>query len=63
VSEVAEYSAIETLQNARAVEIRPIRPDDRDRLSAAVGRTSADSLYRRFFAVNGISRKRRRNST
>ena len=51
MSEVAEYSAIETLQNGRAVEIRAIRPDDRDRLLAAVARTGADSLYRRFFAV------------
>jgi GNAT superfamily N-acetyltransferase len=31
------------------IEIRALRPDDQADLIAAVGRTSADSLYRRFF--------------
>jgi RimJ/RimL family protein N-acetyltransferase len=32
-------------------EIRALRPDDRADLSAAVGRVSDQSLYRRFFGV------------
>src|SRR5215470_5163846 len=49
--EAANYSAFETLRNGRRVEIRALRPDDRADLIAAVGRSSAQSLYRRFFAV------------
>jgi len=33
------------------MDIRALRPDDRDALIAAIGRTSADSFYRRFFGV------------
>jgi RimJ/RimL family protein N-acetyltransferase len=49
--EAAKYSAVETLRNGRQVEIRALRPDDRADLVAAVGRASAQSLYRRFFGV------------
>ena len=49
--EAAKYSAFETLRNERRVEIRALRPDDRADLIAAVDRTSAQSLYRRFFDV------------
>lgn len=49
--EAANYSAFETLRNGRRVEIRALRPDDRADLIAAVGRSSAQSIYRRFFAV------------
>src|SRR5688500_17924102 len=49
--EAAKYSAVEVLRNGRRVEIRALRPDDRSDLVAAVGRTSSQSLYRRFFAV------------
>jgi hypothetical protein len=45
-----DYAATETLQNGRPVEIRALRPEDRDGLLAAVSRTSDQSLYRRFFA-------------
>ena len=51
MSEFARYSEVEALRNGRQVEIRALRPEDRDILIAAVGRTSAQSLYRRFFAV------------
>jgi len=51
VSDIANYSAVETLRNGRRIEIRALRPDDRDELLAAVGRTSTQSLYRRFFAA------------
>jgi len=49
--EAANYSAFETLRDGRRVEIRALRPDDRADLIAAVARSSAQSLYRRFFAV------------
>src|SRR6516162_1201348 len=49
--EAANYSACETLRDGRRVEIRALRPEDRADLIAAVARSSAQSLYRRFFAV------------
>ena len=49
--EAAEYSVIETLRNGRRVEIRALQPEDRAGLIAAVGRASARSLFRRFFAA------------
>jgi RimJ/RimL family protein N-acetyltransferase len=49
--ETATYSAIERLSNGREVEIRALRPDDRDELLAAISRASAQSLFRRFFAA------------
>jgi GNAT superfamily N-acetyltransferase len=49
--EAARYSAVEELRNGRRVEIRALRPDDRADLLAAVGRTGAESRFRRFFAV------------
>jgi ribosomal protein S18 acetylase RimI-like enzyme len=58
MSETAEYSAVELLRDGRRVEIRALRPDDRDGLIAAVGRTSDQSLYRRFFgARRGFSER------
>jgi RimJ/RimL family protein N-acetyltransferase len=48
--EAAKYSAVEELRNGRRVEIRALRPDDRADLLAAIGRTGAESLFRRFFA-------------
>lgn len=49
--QTAEYSFVETLRNGRRVELRALRPADRDDLIAALGRVSAQSLYRRFFSV------------
>jgi GNAT superfamily N-acetyltransferase len=49
--EAAMYSAFETLRDGRRVDIRALRQDDRAELLAAVGRTSPESLYRRFFHV------------
>jgi RimJ/RimL family protein N-acetyltransferase len=51
ISQAAEYSAIESIRDGRRVEIRALRPEDRDALRIAVGRASTQSLYRRFFAV------------
>lgn len=50
-SEAAHYSAFETLRDGRRIEIRALRPDDRAALIAAVARSSAQSLYRRFFEI------------
>jgi GNAT superfamily N-acetyltransferase len=47
----ASFSTIEVLQNGQRVEIRGLRPQDRAEMLAALGRTSTQSLYRRFFAV------------
>ncbi len=51
MSEPSNYSATETLRNGQRIELRALKPQDRDDLIAAVGRTSSESLYRRFFAV------------
>ena len=51
MSEAAHYSAFETLRDGRRIEIRALRPDDRAALIAAVARSSAQSLYRRFFEI------------
>jgi ribosomal protein S18 acetylase RimI-like enzyme len=53
MSEGATYSAVEVLRDKRRVEIRALGPNDRADLLTAVGRTSEQSLYRRFFAVKG----------
>jgi RimJ/RimL family protein N-acetyltransferase len=47
--EIATFSAVELSRDGRRVEIRALRPDDRADFVAAVGQTSAQSLYRRFF--------------
>lgn len=50
----ASYSVVEVLRDGRRVEIRALKPADRPALEAAVDRTSAQSLYRRFFAVRTV---------
>ena len=47
----AGYSAGEPLRSGRRVKIRALWPDDRTELLAAIGRTSTQSLFRRFFAA------------
>jgi len=51
LSDTANYSSIEPLRDGRRMEIRALRPDDRDELLAAVKRIAGPSLYRRFFGV------------
>ena len=51
MAEATKFSAFETLRDGRSVEIRALRPDDRSGLVEAVGRSSAESLHRRFLAV------------
>ena len=45
----AKYSALESSRGGRTIEIRALKPEDQAGLIAAVRRSSAQSLYRRFF--------------
>ena len=47
--EAAEYSVREHLRDDRPITVRALRPDDRAGMLAAIGRTSMQSLQRRFF--------------
>jgi len=49
MTSAADYSAVERLRDGRTIEIRALRPDDRDDMLAAVERTSVQSRRRRFF--------------
>jgi RimJ/RimL family protein N-acetyltransferase len=52
------YSAQEQLRDGRPVKIRVLRPNDEASMLAAIGRTSASSLRRRFFVTKrGFSEK------
>src|SRR6201991_1066085 len=54
----ANYSAHEYLRDGRPVEIRALRPDDEPDMLAAIDRTGAESLRRRFFVTKrGFSEK------
>lgn len=44
------YSALETLRDGSRIEIRALRPADRDALLSSVGGMSDESVRRRFFA-------------
>jgi GNAT superfamily N-acetyltransferase len=49
--EPSKYSAIELLRDGRKVEIRALRMEDKADMLGAIDRTSAQSLYRRFFGA------------
>jgi GNAT superfamily N-acetyltransferase len=49
--EAAKYSALERLRDGCQIEIRALGPTDEEDMLAAVDRTSAQSLYRRFFGA------------
>jgi len=51
VFEAADYSAIETMRDGRPMQIRALRPADQAGLLAALDRSSAQSLHRRFFGA------------
>ena len=58
MSDAAHYDVTERLRDGNTVEIRAIRPEDEAGMLAAVARTSAESLHRRFFVVKrGFSEK------
>ncbi|MBP1179264.1 GNAT family N-acetyltransferase [Methylobacterium sp. PvR107] len=51
MDDLSHYVAVERMRDSRPLEIRALRPDDRERLLSAVEHTSAQSLYRRFFGA------------
>jgi GNAT superfamily N-acetyltransferase len=51
MTEAAKHSAMERLRDGRQIEIRALMPTDERDMLAAVDRTSAQSLYRRFFGA------------
>ena len=58
MAEAASYLAVEHLRDGRPIEIRALRPNDRDEMLVAFGRTSTQSIQRRFFSPKkGFSEK------
>jgi len=51
MSEAINYTARELLRDGSQVEIRALRPEDEADMLAAIERTSAQSLQRRFFVM------------
>jgi len=51
VFDAANYHVTETLTDGRKVEIRALRPDDRDGLHEAVMRCTRQTIYHRFFSM------------
>jgi ribosomal protein S18 acetylase RimI-like enzyme len=51
MSETINYATRELLSNGSQIDIRALRPEDEADMLAAVGKTSAQSLQRRFFAM------------
>jgi RimJ/RimL family protein N-acetyltransferase len=49
MKDLAKYEETKTLKNGTAVLIRPIRADDKDRLSEAFRNLETGSIYTRFF--------------
>src|SRR5438045_8251916 len=49
MSGAAKYSALEHLRDGRSIEVRALHPSDKDGMLAALGRTSSQSIQRRFF--------------
>jgi RimJ/RimL family protein N-acetyltransferase len=49
MQKAADYCAMEHLRDGRPIEMRALRPDDLEEVLAAIGRTSPQSLRRRFF--------------
>ncbi|HEX7960093.1 MAG TPA: GNAT family N-acetyltransferase, partial [Terriglobales bacterium] len=45
------YAAHERLRDGKQIEIRALRPGDESNMLAAIGRTSAQSLQRRFLVM------------
>lgn len=49
MADVSTYLVFERLRDGSMIRIRALRPDDREGMHAAIDRTSAQSLRRRFF--------------
>jgi GNAT superfamily N-acetyltransferase len=50
-SNPARFSIVEQTRDGRRLQIRALQPGDKAEMLAAVGRISAQSLYKRFFGV------------
>lgn len=50
MSGAQELASTETLRNGLVVSIRPLRPDDRDRIVAAIRGLDRESIYFRLFS-------------
>lgn len=48
--DAAKYAATERLRNGDSLQIRALQPSDRAEMLASIGRSSRQTLYRRFFA-------------
>jgi RimJ/RimL family protein N-acetyltransferase len=53
VTEISGFPLTETLKSGLAVTIRPLRPDDRERIAAAVRNLDRESVYFRLFSYRG----------
>jgi RimJ/RimL family protein N-acetyltransferase len=51
MSEATNYTAHELLRDGGQIDIRALRPEDEADMLAAIGKTSAQSLQRRFFVM------------
>ena len=51
MSDATNYTARELLRDGSHIEIRALRPEDEADMLAAIGKTSAQSLQRRFFVM------------
>ena len=51
MSEAPNYTARELLRDGSKIEIRALQQEDEDDMLAAIGKTSAQSLQRRFFVM------------
>ena len=50
MADVPCFACTETLKNGLAVTIRTMRPDDRDKVAAAIGKLDRESVYSRLFS-------------
>jgi RimJ/RimL family protein N-acetyltransferase len=50
VTEISAFPRMETLKSGLAVTIRPLRPDDRTKIAAAVRNLDRESVYFRLFS-------------
>jgi RimJ/RimL family protein N-acetyltransferase len=55
MSEARDFTWSETLQNGLSVTIRPLRPDDRERLVRAIRNLGRESIYTRFFSYRELT--------
>jgi len=49
--DAARYTAAEAMRDGRRLEVRSLKPQDKDDMQAAMDRSSPQSMYRRFFGA------------